>query len=77
MSKIPEAEEMLKQESNFFIDDYEEISGLMIKFARIHVEAALKEASENAETKWVKFTKDDYEIDKDSILNAYPLENIK
>ena len=54
-----------------------DIKKAMIEFAKLHVEAALKKASENAEQKWIKFTEDDYEIDKDSILNAYPLENIK
>ena len=49
---------------------------MMIAFAKYHVELALKEASENAETSIIKYT-DDYEIDKDSILNAYPLSNIK
>ena len=53
---------------------------VMIEFAKLHVEAALKEASRQAEL--------DYEegscrecgsnkIDEKSILNAYPLENIK
>ena len=50
-----------------------------IEFAKFHVEAALKAAAENAETE----TEHDYRggswdmVDKDSILNAYPLENIK
>jgi hypothetical protein len=56
------------------IDEFKE-------FAKLHVEAALKEASEKAEIitneiggglniEWKS-------IDKDSILNAYPLTNIK
>ena len=53
------------------------ITDIMVEFAAIHVEAALKSASENAEMKWVKYTEHDYEIDKDSILNSYPLSNIK
>jgi len=103
MSKIPTAEEFLKEKfrkiyktfpesfrNNISEKSYLElhingrINGIeqnypemMIEFAKLHMEAALKEASENAEQKWVKFTEDDYEIDKDSILNAYPLENIK
>ena len=53
----------------------------MFEFARVHVEAALKAASEK-----VKLTDFAYEflqegaydaIDKDTILNAYPLDNIK
>ena len=51
----------------------------MIEF---HVEAALKTASENAETDYELGNPYDpnsrYEIvNKESILNAYPLENIK
>lgn len=50
---------------------------MMIEFAKLHVEAALKAAVENAETKWIKYTDNDYEVDEDSILNSYPIENIK
>jgi hypothetical protein len=64
----------------------------MIEFAKLHVEAALKEASENVNLKESSseeintnnispfITADDntiWIINKDSILNAYPLENIK
>lgn len=55
---------------------------LLIEFAKLHVEAALKEASEKSmltdevcevlQEHWFE----EY-IDKSSILNAYPLENIK
>lgn len=51
----------------------------MIEFAKLHVEAALKAASENAEA----IAEPDYRggewylVNKESILNAYPLENIK
>ena len=38
------------------------VSDVMIEFAKLHVEAALKAASY---------------VDQDSILNSYPLENIK
>ena len=55
---------------------------IMIEFAKLHVEAALKEASENAETEdvWEGNTGSEYcdtNVNKDSILNSYPLENIK
>ena len=43
-----------------------------IKFAKLHVQAVLKLASENA----MGLHCTDY-IDKDSILNSYPLDNIK
>jgi hypothetical protein len=46
---------------------YEMTLEAMIEFAKLHVEAALKEAS----------TKFDHYSNKDVILNSYPLENIK
>ena len=58
----------------------------MIEFAKLHVEEALKKASEKANTIVHKHIHDEDEvdgyilidiIDKNSILNAYPLENIK
>jgi hypothetical protein len=46
--------------------------GFMIEFAKIHVKAALKAASEK-----VKITDYGYSIDTNSILNSYPESNIK
>lgn len=51
---------------------------LMIEFAKLHVEAALKEASENV--KWkeqITMQGLQVTINKSSILNAYPTSNIK
>ena len=45
------------------------------EFAKLHVKAALKEASEKAE--WKGYTLAAVEICDYSILDAYPLENIK
>lgn len=85
MSKIPTAEE-------FILDNYEvnyanpEILKVMIEFAKLHVKAALKLASEKAKQIEDPYSYTgntgseypaDYIIDKDSILNAYPLKNIK
>ena len=76
------AEELLKDRVYITIDDIEDVhdslsnvTEAMIEFAKLHVEEALKEASE-------KVTTDGYGdgyagIDEESILNAYPLENIK
>ena len=89
MSNLPTAEEWLKHfEENAYPNT--PISECMIEFAKLHVEAALKAASENITVMaknyngpWkvdFPYTIDDYtdlHIDKDSILNAYPLENIK
>jgi hypothetical protein len=54
----------------------------MIEFAKLHVTEALKQASENATT-YTKGVSDGYEcwdvecVNEDSILYAYPLQNIK
>ena len=49
------------------------IKKAMIEFAKLHVKEALKQASEKVYVSDTVFC----EIDRDSILNAYPLENIK
>jgi hypothetical protein len=49
----------------------------MIEFAKLHVEAALKAAVINGELTHIKYTENDYCIDEKSIINSYPLENIK
>jgi hypothetical protein len=51
----------------------------LIEFAKLHVEAALKAASEKALTTWAStdFYDDRKIVSKDSILKAYPLTNIK
>lgn len=48
---------------------------LMIEFAKYHVEKALEAAVEDA---WVECRNyDEYNVNKDSILKAYSLDNIK
>jgi hypothetical protein len=76
------AEEFLKNkgDADFRLSKSGEfISDIMIEFAKFHVEQALKEASENAEIHAI--LKDGnirkYFINKDSILNAYPLTKIE
>lgn len=81
MSNIPTAEEFL--EANLG----EELSmrgcsalvakDLMIEFTKLHVEAALKEAAENIKMDSDPYHPEDEWVDRNSILNAYPLENIK
>lgn len=46
---------------------------------RLHVQAALEAAAENAEAKEeaLDYGTGEIWVDKNSILNAYPLENIK
>ena len=81
------AEEFLKnfneEENNIdklYYDSY--VKKAMIKFAKMHVQEALKQASVEAEVEHELSNPYDpnseYQIvNKDSILNAYPLENIK
>jgi hypothetical protein len=81
MEKIPTAEELI--ETSYFhlhLDTDSiclgSIHDAMIEFAKLHVEAALKEASERYEYDEIHIS-DNPEFLKDSILNSYPLENIK
>ena len=80
MSKIPTAEEFYKQTTGCTIN-HGDVKTAMIEFAKLHVEAALKAASEKA-TSSAFYSPDndgtyDSSVHKSSILNAYPLENIK
>lgn len=78
--EIPTAEEFLKgnSENEPWTGTQEQA---MIEFAKLHVDAALKRASENVKHELVAPWESDEgmvgDIDKDSILNSYPLENIK
>ena len=72
MSKIPTVEEFLKGRTwKNGMNLKERIHESMIEFAKLHVEAALKEAK--------NLLKDGYVTpqDEQDILNAYPLTNIK
>lgn len=72
MDKIPTSEEF--EENN--CEKFNSYSQLMIEFARLHVEAALKEANENVEV--ICDSSGIFQsIDKNSILNAYPIDLIK
>lgn len=86
MSKIPTAEEFLKfhriTANEVIYNSVDEMCGtitdFMIEFARLHVQAALEAASYNAcmMTEGRGFAALEV-IDKSSIQEAYPLENIK
>jgi len=72
---ILSAKEFLERDESGVYTEVD-ITHAMIEFAKLHVEDALKAASEKAEMK------DDWDnqkgsIDKDSILQSYSLENIK
>jgi hypothetical protein len=75
MKQIPTAEDILskkfnKLRSSFTLKDVEEC---MIEFAKLHVEAALKEAANEYYPK----DKPNFELVAERFINAYPLENIK
>jgi hypothetical protein len=79
---VPTARELFDK----MTDENDEITSteMMIEFAKIHVEAALKEASKKAKITERKVTLDNTggyvrvpTIYKRYILNSYPLENIK
>ena len=78
---IPTAEEFVMK-GHLRVEDDEQKDSLAkshIEFAKIHVEAALKEAFLNSEMRVSEndTTEVTITVSKDSILNAYPLENIK
>jgi len=100
MEKIPTAEEIILKHCNTKTNDYgtffSSISDIqcrnaMIEFAKLHVEQALKEASESRcinmynktwfaqslEAGTKVLDRVNITVDKDSILNSYSLDNIK
>jgi hypothetical protein len=77
MNKIPTAEEFQRDYSIEYYDESgyqgieeKEVSKMLIKFAKLHVEMALKEANKKA-------IMTGYVDSGQTILNAYTLENIK
>jgi hypothetical protein len=80
------AEECLRNYVGNNIIAYGDITHIMIEFAKLHVEAALKEAINNVRiiddpNSYCGNTGSEYPpdqiLDTDAILNSYPLENIK
>ena len=82
----------MKTAAEFFDEgNFNNVTDMLIEFAKMHVQEALKQASEKAFVEYIDLntdeifdytdviTDDDVEvnINKDSILNAYLLENIK
>jgi hypothetical protein len=89
MEKIPTAEEFLKDLQHGYEETGEykmyfaiDIPDKLREFAKLHVEAALKEASEKGEAvvrtngEWTS-SKVTAGVNKESILKSYSLENIK
>jgi hypothetical protein len=77
MNTIPTAEEVWFKNTGNNINQME--YSAMIEFAKLHVEAALKAAYNNSEcVNKAKFSGDqNWQVDENSILNSYPLDNIK
>ena len=74
MNKIPTAEEFFRKRKYTYSPINHHLA--LIEFAKLHVEAALKEASENViVNNYVN--EGGIKVNKNSIINAYPLENIK
>lgn len=77
-NKIPTAEEFYKSivgNSPSEIDQHSCTLEVIQGFAKLHVEAALKAAADRAEIEWD--LADVAYVKQESILNAYPLTNIK
>jgi len=77
MKKIPTAKEFLDSKPGVFSDP---TADWMIEFAKLHVEAALKEAAYNLDSEYCyAYSSERNKHDElyDSILNSYPLSNIK
>lgn len=73
-NKIPTAEEFVTR-GHLWVGDDKDVNDLAkshIEFARLHVEAALKEAEIAGQNNWGNSKRM-----KDAILNSYLLENIK
>jgi hypothetical protein len=75
MEKIPTAEEFFNDIKYVTYSTEEKL----ITFAKLHVEAALKLITTEATVETInKYSPEEQHIvNQDSILNAYPLENIK
>ena len=77
----------MKTATEFFDEgNFNNVTDMLIEFAKMHVEEALKQASEKADVDFTYLGDDLKEIGaeyievytiKDSILNAYPLDLIK
>ncbi len=78
MKKIPTAKEFIQnyiEENNH--DSNIDVEDALIEFAKLHVEAALKEALESIPCLGSSSDIATYEEVEDAVLNSYPLTNIK
>jgi hypothetical protein len=77
-NKIPTAEEFYKKITGCIIN-HKDVKTTMIEFTKLHVAEALKEVKKNIKVYIVEYgnVKGYKETVEESILNAYPLNNIK
>jgi hypothetical protein len=77
--KIQTAEEFLSKNIDYVLENdcKEDVKTAMIEFAKLHVESALKNASEKSTVIRDEEFYTISHVNKNSILNAYPLTNIK
>jgi hypothetical protein len=74
-NQIPTAEQFLNRDKSRVFNEVD-IAQAMIEFAKLHVEAALKAASEDAQTECDEGGELGF-VNKETILDAYPSTNIK
>jgi len=78
MEKIPTATDILQKHVPNRYPKENPWKQAMIEFAKLHVEAALKEVVENVEINdYDEHGQYSPDVDRDSILNSYPLDKIK
>ena len=75
MDNIPTAEEFCKEFKPTGKTWQDNFHQTIIEFAKLHVQKALEEASEKVITNWPEIYT--VKIDKNSILNSYPLDLIR
>lgn len=78
LKELKTAEEFIKENrKNDFYGEISNTSELMIEFAKMHATEALKQASDKAVCYLNEHHPDEAFTDRQSILNAYPLDQIK
>lgn len=83
MEKLPTAEEFLMEKYSVGLDSITHMPDHLIEFAKLHVKAALQNAVNNVSVNTNYEFNGESEIEvydginKDSILDSYPEENIK
>lgn len=84
MKKTPTIDEIIEKHfgDKLGLFTRKDVESIALEVSKLHVEAALKEASENAKAhrdsngEWVSSNVECY-VNKDSILSSYPLDKIK